>query len=75
METRPLTPSTPTPSPAPAARRPSRRPERPGFRPEMQRLEPRISLSGLNGITALERCSDNHNETLLRGRRPRRAGR
>jgi hypothetical protein len=69
MKTRTLTLelSKPTPPPAPEARRPARRPERPSFRPDVQRLEPRISLSGV----APPIWGSNHNETLVIPR-PRR---
>jgi hypothetical protein len=79
MKTRTLTLelSKSTPPPAPETRRPARRRERPGFRPDVQRLEPRISLSALVGSATQDPGGGtplNHNETLLRGRRRRRTG-
>lgn len=77
MKTRNLDPDTRTPLTKPDEHRPARHRERPGFRPDMQRLEPRISLSGLvHGIVVPPPGAEiNHNETLLRGRSSRPAGR
>jgi hypothetical protein len=81
MKTRFLHLSKPTTSPTPEARRRARRPERTAFRPDIQQLEERISLSGLGLGGGLHTGSHtrglglNHNETLLRGRRARRTGR
>jgi hypothetical protein len=74
MKTR--TSSKPTPIPSSPGRRPALRPARADFRPDVQRLEERISLSalGLGGAQPMGLAGSNHNETLLRGRRSRRTG-